>query len=169
MFFFFCSTAPIEGSVDHTQFFDGGATVVESGILLLFLLGVHEFVSDVPLLSVFQCLKFGYKDAYVSCLRSTEQEWDYEKYVGWFLYVHTHGQVLGITAREVTPNKKMRSIVQVKSWVRFVPVMFKTEYRKTREKASHTVSYLPGSLADLPDPADDIPVSEDDSIEEDTS
>lgn len=76
--------------------------------------------------------------------------------------------MLDVLARDVTFRKRMVSDVQVKTLVGVEPVKFKPEQRKTHSEVAYAVTAVVGSFSDFLDPAVDMPVSEDDSIEENT-
>lgn len=50
------------------------------------------------LFSAFQGSIFDYQEAYLAGHRCLEAHWDIEAYVGWFLYAHSGGDVLDISA-----------------------------------------------------------------------
>lgn len=62
---------------------------------------------------------------------------------------------------------RMVSDVQVKRCVEVLLVNFKTRPKKMVGNAAHAVNSVRDFLVDFPDPADDMPTSENDIIEED--
>lgn len=56
----------------------------------------------------------------------------------------------------------------MKNWVAVVPVKLKPQLRDTHGKAADAVSPVLGFSADLPDPGNDIKVSEDDIFKNNT-
>lgn len=76
-------------------------------------------------------------------------------------------EVLDVTAREITSAQGIVYDVQMKPLVRSVPVTFKSGPRKTLEEAHTAVNAAYGSSSRFPGLSDDIPVVEDEDVEED--
>lgn len=49
------------------------------------------------------------------------------------------------------------------------PIKFRIPLMKTNEEAAHTNTSMPGSVGDLPDPADDMSITENDIVEEESA
>lgn len=74
-----------------------------------------------------------------------------------------------VQGREVTSKKRLVSDVQAMRWVGTLPEKFKPELRKTHEEAAHAVSSVVDSSTDFLDPADDMPASNGDIVEDDAT
>lgn len=69
--------------------------------------------------------------------------------------------MLAIPSRDVTSTKCNADGVQVKRFVRAVPVNFKPETRKTVKETRAAVSALYGSSSCFPDPLGNVPSVQD--------
>lgn len=72
--------------------------------------------------------------------------------------------MIDIPAREVTSAKRIVDYVQVKPFVRTVPVQYKTAPRNTLEEARNAVSTVCDSSPGLRGPSDTVPVVDDEII-----
>lgn len=88
--------------------------------------------------------------------------------VRYFLYVSSSGDVLNVSAREITKSKRKASNVQNKKWIGMVFVVFKSRHRKVLGEEADAVSSVVDSSADFPDPAFDVPIIKDEIDEEDS-
>lgn len=66
--------------------------------------------------------------------------------------------MLGARAREMTSAKKNSNDVQVRHFVKAVPVQFKPVLRKTHEEVRVAVSKVYGLSSGLPDLSDDVSI-----------
>lgn len=108
-----------------TPGFEGATDLVESGFLLSLPSGIQSFVSDVRLSAVFQGGQFEYRQAYLICHSSLEVHRGDEACIWWFSYKNSIADVLDIPARDVTSASRNFDDVQVKRFVRSVPVQMK--------------------------------------------
>lgn len=161
MFFSLFLSALTGCSFFHIRDFDGVITLAESGNMLALPRGVHAFIANVGLFSFLRTSQFDYKNESLAYNRSGEVDGNEKDFNRWFSFVRFTMDTLVITDREILSKKRIASDVQVMSWEGGVPFKLIPGSKNTRENTAHAVSLVIGSLVYVPDPADDMPLSED--------
>lgn len=108
--------------VDSADDLDGATALLKSAVLHALLMAVQVLVSDVGLLFVIQGGRFDYGQLYQVYHPGLKVYSNDDACIEWLQYVDSIGEALDIPARPVKSAKWNVDDVEVKSFVRFVPV-----------------------------------------------
>lgn len=155
------------GLIDSKNVFESIFNLGRLGVLLSLRKAVQVFVVNVGLFYVLHSWQLDFRQIYLAFHRSLKVENTNEAYVWPFLYVWSTEDVLDVPDGAVTYVTSTTADVQVQKSAEIFPVKYKPALTKTLEKAVNAVTAVLRFLRDIEELAADVPVVNDDIIEED--